>query len=121
MTKPRKAFDKVTLLYQGRQIYFGTAAGAKEFFMNMGFESPARQTTSDFLTSVTNPAERMIRAGFEGRPPSTPDEFETAWHGSEERAQLLKDIALFDIEFPIGGTALDLFKTSRQASQARTQ
>lgn len=114
-------FDKVALLYQGRLIYFGYTAGAKSFFIEMGFDCPPRQTTGDFLTSITNPAERIIRAGFEGTTPSTPDEFETAWHGSEERARLLKDVAQFDTEFPIGGSALDQFKRSRQASQARTQ
>ncbi|RMD43205.1 hypothetical protein DV735_g1891, partial [Chaetothyriales sp. CBS 134920] len=68
-------FDKVTILYEGRQIYFGDIHEAKTFFIDLGFECPSRQTTADFLTSLTNPAERVVRKGFEGRTPNTPDEF----------------------------------------------
>ena len=72
-------FDKVTVLYEGRQIYFGGATEAKQFFIDMGFECPERQTTADFLTSLTSPQERRVRPGFEGRVPETPDQFVTAW------------------------------------------
>lgn len=43
-------FDKVTVLYEGRQIYFGRIGDAKKFFIDLGFECPDRQTTADFLT-----------------------------------------------------------------------
>ena len=33
-------FDKVTVLYEGRQIYFGPAAKAKAYFEELGFELP---------------------------------------------------------------------------------
>lgn len=39
----------------------------------MGFFCPARQTTPDFLTSLTSPKERQARAGFEKQVPRTPD------------------------------------------------
>ena len=70
-------FDKAIVLYEGRQIYFGHADDAKRFFVDMGFYCPPRQTTADFLTSLTSPAEREVRLGFEGRVPNTPDEFVT--------------------------------------------
>ena len=44
-------FDKVVLLYEGRQIYFGRTTEAKEFFLELGYDCPRRQTTADFLTS----------------------------------------------------------------------
>jgi ATP-binding cassette, subfamily G (WHITE), member 2, PDR len=72
-------FDKVAILYEGRQIYFDDIHAAKTFFINLGFECPSRQTTADFLTSLTNPAERVVCQGFEGKAPSTPDEFAAAW------------------------------------------
>ncbi|KAI9876370.1 MAG: hypothetical protein M1830_006664 [Pleopsidium flavum] len=50
-------FDKVTVLYEGRQIYFGRADSAKAYFIRLGFVCPGRATTGDFLTSLTNPAE----------------------------------------------------------------
>ena len=42
-------FDKVTVLYAGRQIYFGTTKGAKAYFENMGFQCPSRQATAELF------------------------------------------------------------------------
>lgn len=114
-------FDKVVVLYEGRQIYFGPTSTAKAFFVNMGFHCAERATTGDFLTSLTNPAERVVRAGFEGRTPQTPDEFADAWRRSEERASLVRDIEAFEQEYPIGGAHLKLFQNSRKAQQASQQ
>lgn len=91
------------------------------FFVDLGFECPPRQTTADFLTSLTNPAERVIRKGFEGKTPYTPDEFAAVWQESEDRARLLQEIEEFDSQYPIGGPSLDEFKNSRKALQARSQ
>ncbi|KFZ15068.1 hypothetical protein V502_05793 [Pseudogymnoascus sp. VKM F-4520 (FW-2644)] len=82
---------------------------------------PARQTTADFLTSLTSPAERAIRPGFEGKTPYTPDEFVSAWQNSDDRAQLLKEIDAFEREYPVGGDHLEKFKESRRAAQAGSQ
>lgn len=46
-------FDKVTVLYEGRQIYFGRIESAKQYFIDQGWECLDRQTTADFLTAVT--------------------------------------------------------------------
>ena len=120
-TNVPKVFDKVAVLYEGRQIYFGNIHAAKEFFVNLGFECPPRQTTADFLTSLTNPAEQNIRKGFKGKTPYTPDEFAAVWQKSEDRARLLQEIEEFDIQYPIGGPSLDGFKHSRKSLQARSQ
>jgi len=106
------------LLYEGRQIYFGPKDDAKEFFTNLGFLCPDRQTTADFLTSLTNPAERIVRPGFETRAPRTPDEFEQAWRNSKEREQLMNDIAAFEEEYPLGGPSFDKFHQSRKAEKS---
>jgi len=109
-------FDKVALLYEGRQIYFGEKDAAKTFFINMGFDCPLRQTTADFLTSLTSPAERIVRPGFEGRVPHTPDEFAAAWQKSEDRAHLLREIDEFDSRYPIGGESLTKFTEARRGA-----
>ncbi|EPE32483.1 P-loop containing nucleoside triphosphate hydrolase [Glarea lozoyensis ATCC 20868] len=114
-------FDKVAVLYEGRQIYFGAINAAKRFFITLGFECSTRQTTADFLTSLTNPAERIIRKGFEGKTPNTPDEFSSLWQRSQDRANLLKEIDEFDSQYPIKGPSLDAFRDSRKAAQARSQ
>ncbi|CAM9024106.1 unnamed protein product [Wickerhamomyces anomalus] len=85
-------FDKVSLLYEGYQIYFGRADEAKGYFVKMGYHCPARQTTADFLTSITSPRERVASKGYEQRVPKTPKEFEQYWKESPEYSQLIKDI-----------------------------
>ena len=114
-------FDKVTVLYEGRQIYFGKIHDAKAFFVDMGFECPARQTTPDFLTSLTSPEERVIRPGFENKTPRTPDEFVQAWKSSPEYAKLIEEINAYDQKYPVGGESLQRFEASRRAQQAKSQ
>ncbi|KAL4909703.1 hypothetical protein BDW74DRAFT_143551 [Aspergillus multicolor] len=114
-------FDKVTVLYEGRQIYFGRTDEAKQFFVDMGFECPERQTTADFLTSLTSPAERIVRKGFEGRVPQTPDQFAAAWKNSNAHARLMREIEEYNQEFPLGGESLNKFIESRKAMQSKNQ
>jgi len=84
----------------------------------MGFFCPSRQTTADFLTSITSPAERLIRPGFESRVPRTPEEFATTWKGSSEYARLLQDIDAYDQKYPIGGESVTEFTNARRSLQA---
>ncbi|KAE8372806.1 ABC-2 type transporter-domain-containing protein [Aspergillus bertholletiae] len=112
-------FDKVIVLYEGRQIYFGRAPDAKRFFLEMGFDCPERQTTGDFLTSLTSPTERLVRKGYEHLVPRTPDEFAARWRDSLERKQLLTDIEAFQNEFPLGGSKKEEFSRSRAAEKAK--
>ncbi|KAL2817429.1 ABC-2 type transporter-domain-containing protein [Aspergillus cavernicola] len=112
-------FEKAIVLYEGRQIYFGSAPDARRFFIEMGFECPDRQTTADFLTSLTSPTERLVRKGFEDRVPRTPNEFAARWKQSVERQQLLADIETFQNEFPVGSSKLEEFHRSRAAEKAK--
>jgi hypothetical protein len=114
-------FDKVTVLYEGRQIYFGRTDEAKEFFTTMGFHFPERQTTADFLTSLTSPAERVVKPGFESLVPRTPDEFAAAWKNSAAYKNLMKEIEEYEQEFPLGGESVQKFIDSRRAMQAKNQ
>ena len=116
-----QVFDKVVVLYEGRQIYFGNIHKAKDFFVNLGFECAPRQVTADFLTSLTNPLERRVRPGFEGKTPSTPDEFAAVWKRSQERDILLHEIDEFNKQYPIGGPSLDAFRHFRKTIKAKSQ
>ncbi|KAK6202414.1 ABC-2 type transporter-domain-containing protein [Scheffersomyces amazonensis] len=111
-------FDNVSLLYEGYQIYFGKANKAKQFFLDMGYECPARQTSADFLTSLTNPAERIVQKGFESKVPRTAEEFYEYWQNSPERAQLVNDIDAY-IEHHTGNNYHDSFKESHIARQSK--
>lgn len=112
-------FDKAIVLYEGRQIYFGKAQDARRFFIEMGFDCPDRQTTADFLTSLTSPSERKARPGFENQVPRTPDEFAARWKASPERKTLLQEIADKNAQNPVGGRQLDVFNQSRAAQKAK--
>lgn len=111
-------FDKVLLLYEGYQIYFGPSQAAKKYFLKMGFECPQRQTTPDFLTSITNPNERIIRAGYEKVVPRTPEEFYDFWQSSPERAQLILDIDTYLVKTQKKKDAKHRLLDSHHAKQA---
>ncbi|KAI9841997.1 MAG: hypothetical protein M1838_003324 [Thelocarpon superellum] len=113
-------FDKAIVLYEGREIFFGYAAAAKGYFEDMGWFCPARQTTGDFLTSVTNPVERRAREGYESRVPRTPDEFEKYWKNSSAYREVLQEMDDYEAEYPLGGDkTLFEFRDSRRAMQAK--
>ncbi|GAB7349560.1 hypothetical protein MBLNU459_g0255t1 [Dothideomycetes sp. NU459] len=114
-------FDKVLLLYEGRQIYFGRTNSAKRYFLDMGFVCPDRQTDADFLTSMTSFHERIVQPGYEDRVPRTSDEFAARWIASRERTQLIKDIEAYNTKFALGSEFLDKFRQSRRAQQAKAQ
>ncbi|KAL2890097.1 ABC transporter CDR4 [Ceratocystis lukuohia] len=114
-------FDKATVLYEGRQIYFGPATEAKGYFESLGFECPDRQTVPDFLTSMTSPRERIVRKGWEGRAPRTPDEFATAWKNSDLYQRLRGELVEYNQAHPINGPDADAFRLSKRAQQAKNQ
>ncbi|GAA5967234.1 hypothetical protein JCM3765_001744 [Sporobolomyces pararoseus] len=76
-------FDKVSVIYDGRMVYFGPMGEAVEYFKNMGYEPQPRQTSADFLVACTDPKGRFVREGYEGRVPQTADDFAAYWAKSE--------------------------------------
>ncbi|KAF4771897.1 hypothetical protein HAV15_004728 [Penicillium sp. str.  len=117
-------FDKVIVLYEGHQIFFGPAAAAKSYFENQGWDCPTRQTTGDFLTSITNAQERRAKPGMENRVPRTPEDFEAAWLKSPEYKQLLQETAEYEGQNPVGHDVpavadLQEWKRGAQAKHSR--
>ncbi|MBW0499304.1 hypothetical protein O181_039019, partial [Austropuccinia psidii MF-1] len=77
-------FDKVCLINEGRQVYFGPASEARQYFIDLGFKNQPRQTTADFLTGCTDVNERQLADGVDpGAVPQTPEEMEKAFLNSE--------------------------------------
>jgi len=97
-------FDKVIVLYEGRQVYFGPCNRAVQYFEEMGWERPPRQTSADFLAAVTNPGERKPRAGMEGKVPRIPPEFEAYWKRSPDYASLQTSMRQYSQRHPLDGT-----------------
>ncbi|KAK8104951.1 hypothetical protein PG999_008310 [Apiospora kogelbergensis] len=114
-------FDKALVIYDGHQIFYGPADQAKEYFVNLGFECPSRQTTPDFLTSMTAPSERVVRAGWEDRVPRTPEDFAAAWNRSHEYAALQRQIEAYKQAHPFGGPDARDFRALKKTDQNRRQ
>lgn len=112
-------FDKVCVLYEGEQIFFGKTTAAKAFFEEMGFECPDQQTVPDFLTSLTSPAERKAKKGYEHSVPHTPAEFAQRWKESDAYKALQEEIKGFHEEHEIGGEKRQQFLASRRAQQSK--
>ena len=111
-------FDNVIVLYEGYQIFFGRADKAKEFFVEMGYKCPSRQTTADYLTSLTNPAERVVIPGFENKVPRTAKEFSDYWRASPEYTALTTKIDAYFKKVETGETR-DAYKESHVAKQSQ--
>lgn len=58
-------FDKVLVLDEGKQVYYGPRAEAKLFMEGLGFVCDPAANVGDYLTGVTVPTERRIRDGYE--------------------------------------------------------
>jgi ATP-binding cassette, subfamily G (WHITE), member 2, PDR len=80
----------------------------------MGWLCPPRQTTGDFLTSVTNPQERKARPGMENKVPRTPEEFEQSWRGSSEFQALHEEIDQHQKQFPVDPQGQTIAEMRRQ-------
>ncbi|KAF2759425.1 putative ABC multidrug transporter [Pseudovirgaria hyperparasitica] len=97
-------FDKVILLYEGRQIFFGTTNNAKTYFEELGFKCPKHVSTADFLTAITHPAEARLLATPD-TPSSllrSPTQFAEHWERSSSRTKLLQDLQTYEHDYPIG-------------------
>ncbi|KAF1813814.1 ABC-2 type transporter [Eremomyces bilateralis CBS 781.70] len=114
-------FHKVIVLYEGRQIFFGKTSEAKSYFEELGFVCPEQQTTADFLTSMTNASERIIKPGWESRTPRSSEEFAQAWKNSQHRARLMIEIEDYNRRHPFGGDHYQKFLESRKIDQSDSQ
>ncbi|CAH0002311.1 unnamed protein product [Clonostachys byssicola] len=114
-------FDKVLLLYKGRQIFFGSTKRAKQYFEELGFHCQEQQTTADFLTSMTSAQERIVRDGWENKTPRSPEEFAQAWKASRDRELLLEELEEYQASYPFHGESYDKFRESRRKDQAPLQ
>ncbi|KAJ5540354.1 hypothetical protein N7513_008686 [Penicillium frequentans] len=112
-------FDKVVVLYEGFQIYYGPRDRAVSFFEDQGWLRPERQVSGDFLTAITNPNERTARPGLESKVPRTAKEFNEFWTRSPEYKALREQIATFESQHAPNSEAAKQFRISHEEQQAR--
>jgi ATP-binding cassette, subfamily G (WHITE), member 2, SNQ2 len=96
-----EVMDKVLVIEAGRMIYQGPASLARQYFIDLGFQAPERQTTADFLTSVADPNERQFRPGMEASTPKTPEELEAAYRKSEIFRNVLAGVEQYERDLEI--------------------
>ena len=83
-------FDKVIVMYEGYQIFRVVTACCRllqKWDLFVKTDKPHQ-----ILTSITSPAERIIKPGYERLVPRTPKEFYRYWRRSPERQALLEEI-----------------------------
>ena len=91
-----KQFDKVLVIDEGRQVFFGPTNEARAYFEGLGFTEKPRTTTPDYLTGCTDPYEREYEEGRgPSNAPSSPDDFVEAFDKSKYAAQLADDMAQY--------------------------
>jgi hypothetical protein len=77
-------FDKVMVLSEGRQVFYGPPSEARGYFESLGYQPLPRQSTADYLTGCTDPNERQFAAGRSANDtPSTPEAMESAFKSSK--------------------------------------
>ncbi|KIJ16544.1 hypothetical protein PAXINDRAFT_113734 [Paxillus involutus ATCC 200175] len=113
-----RLFDKVCLIYEGRMVYFGPADAARQYFIDMGYVPANRQTTADFLVSVTDPHGRKVQDGKDGVP-STVAEFEQYYRNSSIMKANQKDMDSFREQYVGKEYLVSAFRESTKAERAR--
>jgi ATP-binding cassette, subfamily G (WHITE), member 2, SNQ2 len=91
-----KQFDKVMVISEGKQVFFGPTQEARSYFEGLGFLEKPRQTTPDYLTGCTDEFEREYKAGRSPEnAPSTPESFVEAFNASEYSARLDQEMVAY--------------------------
>ena len=81
-------FDKVLVLDEGKQIYYGPLRQARPFMEKHGFVCRDGANVADFLTGVTVPTERVIKDGFEEKFLRNADEIRSVYEKSSIKTKV---------------------------------
>lgn len=85
-------FDKVLVLDEGEQIYYGPREEARPFMESQGFICDDAANVADFLTGVTVPNERRVREGYENRFPRNASDLRAAFEQSEIKPRMDREL-----------------------------
>ena len=108
-------FDKVLVIDQGRQVYFGPAKEARGYFEGLGFALKPRQTTPDYLTGCTDHWEREFADGWDiSTIPDTPEDLDRVYKSSSTFTRMKADKDAYKAEVTRDSTARDNFRRAVQ-------
>ena len=91
-------FDKVLVLDEGEQVFYGPCDQARPFMESQGFFCDNAANVADFLTGVTVPKERKVLDGFESRFPRSAVELRNAYDASSIKPKMDEEITFPDAE-----------------------
>ncbi|KAL9602839.1 MAG: hypothetical protein Q9219_001534 [cf. Caloplaca sp. 3 TL-2023] len=98
-------FDKVLVLDEGKEIYYGPREEARPFMEELGFICGDGANVADFLTGVTVPTERQVRKDCEASFPRNADEIRAEYSRSDTRAIMEKEYSYPQSDEAIGNTS----------------
>jgi ABC-type multidrug transport system ATPase subunit len=90
-------FDKVLVLDEGKQIFYGPQQDAVPFMEDLGFMRDSGSNRADFLTGVTVPTERLIAPGYEDKFPRTAGEILAAYKRSSIQPKMLEECQSYPV------------------------
>uniref|UniRef100_A0A8H7NHW9 ABC transporter domain-containing protein n=1 Tax=Bionectria ochroleuca TaxID=29856 RepID=A0A8H7NHW9_BIOOC len=103
-------FDKVAVINQGHQVFYGKAQEAKPHFEKLGHKCPPTTTITDFLTSMS---ANKISAPITSRepPPSTTKQLKMAFESSSHYQDTLREaLAAKSMPLPLGSFGGNTFE-----------
>jgi ABC-type multidrug transport system ATPase subunit len=86
-------FDKILVLDEGKEIYYGPMKEARPFMEELGFICEDSANVADFLTGVTVPTERRVRPDKEMSFPRTAADIRTCYQSSTVKELMEKEYA----------------------------
>ncbi|KAG6874373.1 hypothetical protein C0995_015109 [Termitomyces sp. Mi166 len=113
-------FDKVLVLDEGRQVFFGPPAEARVYFENLGYKSLPRQSTADYLTGCTDPNERQFAPGHSAHQvPSAPSALERAYLSSSYAHKNEEDLKRYKQTMETEKTDQEAFRAAVAADKKK--
>lgn len=85
-------FDKVVVLSEGHEAFFGSTSEAWNYFHDLGFIPIPGQTTAEFLATVTDPEERRAVPGSEADSIKSSADLAAAFKRSSNYTRLVTEI-----------------------------
>ncbi|EJC98670.1 uncharacterized protein FOMMEDRAFT_170902 [Fomitiporia mediterranea MF3/22] len=113
-------FDKVMVLDEGHQVFFGPPSEARAYFENLGYNKLPRQSTADYLTGCTDKNERQFAPGLSAHSvPSTPEAMEAAFRRSRYGISLDDELSKYKLLQETEKADQEAFRAAVEADKKR--
>lgn len=111
-------FDKVMLIDEGKQVFFGPAQSARAYFEGLGFAPRPRMTSADYLTACTDEFEREYVDGRSAEnAPHSPESLLEAFKASPAQKALDAEMAEYKASLQLEQEKHDDFQAAVKESK----